>query len=606
MNKIERIQDLTIALNHYRNQYYNLDNPTISDQEYDKLFDDLSALEKETGFTLVNSPTVTVGYDVVSKLQKRVHPTLLKSLDKTKSIDELNNWRNGQDCLFMLKDDGLTVELDYDNGKLVEAATRGNGEVGELITHNAMAFKNIPLSIPFRGKLRVVGEAIIHWNDFHMINADLPDEEKYATPRNLVAGSVRQLDASVCADREVYFYAFNVLERDSKLSDSKLANFEWLVFQGFDIVAFRLITNIITHDDIVALTSTAKTMSIPIDGLVATYDSIKYSDSLGETSHHPLHSMAFKFADEAVETVLRNVEWNTTRMGQVNPTAIFDTVILDNTDVSRASLHNLSFIEALNLNIGNRILVSKRNLIIPHVEDNLDRDGVLMSYPEECPSCGGRTHIKNTGTANFLFCANKQCPAQLLDKFVHFVKRDCMNIDGLSESTLEKFINAGFLKTFDDIYGLDQYKSKIVQMDGFGIKSYNKLIVAIDKSKKVKLANFIYALGIPNIGKNSSKILAKTFNNDWFEFEKALLNGFNFATLTDFGDITNDSLHKWYYDDNEITMWSRLTSMVEFVVEKKQEVTNTDNPFAGKKIYATGTFARSEERRVGKECRYRW
>ena len=590
MEKVEQIKRLVLELNQYRHEYYNLNKPSVGDSTYDQMFDELQLLEQETGIVLSNSPTQTVGYEVISKLQKVTHKTPLKSLAKTKSAEELNAWRKDKEALLMLKGDGLTVELDYENGMLIEASTRGNGEVGELITHNAKTFKNVPLSISFKGYLRLSGEAMIHIEDFDDINSKLSDEDKYATPRNLVAGSVRQLSSKICAERNVNFYSFNILECSKILSDSKYENFNWLEKQGFSTIFHTKVSNNIIENLIGYFKQIAEDDGTPIDGLVASFDSVSYSDSLQETSHHPLHSMAYKFEDESTQTILMAVEWRTTRMGQVNPTAIFDTVLIDNTEVGRASLHNLSFIEGLQLSIGSRILVSKRNLIIPHIEDNLDRDLGSLEYPNECPSCGEKTAIRNTGTADFLFCVNDNCSAKLLDKFVHFVKRDCMNIDGLSSASLELFINEGFLQSFDDIYNLEQYSDKIVSLEGWGIKSYNKLTEAIDKSRKVKCSNFIYALGIPNVGSSSSKIIAKHFNNDFQAFIRACVDGFDFSILEDFGGITSQSIHSWYRDNNEKHLWMHLMDEIEIIQEEKKEVINVDSIFSGKKLYCTGSF----------------
>jgi DNA ligase (NAD+) len=585
--KIERIQNLVKELNTYRNEYYNLNKPSISDLEYDTKFDELSKLEKEHDYILSDSPTQSVGYEVKSKLNKRQHPTPLKSLDKTKSIDELNKWKNGKDTILMIKADGLTVELDYENGQFINGYTRGNGEIGEEIGHNCRVFKNIPLTIPFKGKLRVSGEAIIHWNDFNNINSKLTDDEKYATPRNLVSGSVRQLDSKICSQRNVYFYAFNILECEDMLYDSKFERFNGLYRLGFTVIpTINLWNNSITENNINELKNQANKLGIPIDGLVASYDSVKYSNSLPITSHHPLHSLAFKFYDETEETILRDVEWNTTRSGQINPTAIFDTVIIDGTEVSRASLHNLSIIEGLQLDIGNHILVSKRNLIIPHVEDNLDRDENILSYPSVCPSCGGKTKIRNTGTADFLFCTNDDCSAKLLNKFVNFVKRDAMNIEGLSEATLEKFINKGWLQKFDDIYYLDEHKSEIVRMEGFGLKSYNNLIESIEKSKNVKLENFLTALGIEGVGLSTAKLLTKKFKtiDNLLGASRA-----EFMNIDGIGEITANSIYE--YRLLHIGTIQCLRDKVNIIEEEKKEIISSDSPFAGKKIYGTGTFA---------------
>lgn len=572
MDKIEKIQGLVYQLNDYRNEYYNLNKPSVSDATYDNLFDELSSLEKETGYILSNSPTVTVGFEVKSKLQKIEHPIPLKSLDKTKSFNELEKFIGNKKCLLMLKADGLTIELEYKDGELLQASTRGNSFIGEDVTHNVKVFKNIPLTIPYTGHLRLAGEAIIHKNDFDIINSKLPDEEKYATPRNLVAGSVRQLDSKICSQRNVYFYAFTVLECDEKLSDSKHEQFRWLVDQGFSTIYYL-------HGDISnnlelninRMIELAKEKFVPIDGMVLTFDSVKYSKSLGETSHHPLHSLAWKAKDEMEETILRSVEWNTTRTGQINPTAIFDTVILDNTEVSRASLFNLTFIKEMQLNLLNSIKVSKRNMIIPYIEENLDRqEGNYISIPDKCPSCGGRTEIRNTGTADFLYCTNDDCQAKLLDKFVHFCSRNAMNIDGLSEAGIELFINEGFLKTFADLYKLEKYKSKIVQLEGWGLKSYNKLIQAIEKSKNVKLENFLYALGIGQLGQGGSKRLVKHFNNNFSAIMCASI--YDLMQVEDFGEVTANNVYSYFDNDSNQDIVDELQMYVniEERVEKKE------------------------------------
>jgi len=599
MNKIERIKELTKELNQYRNEYYNQNKPSVNDATYDKLFDELSALEKETGFILSNSPTQTVGYEVISKLQKRTHPTPLKSLDKTKSIDELNKFKGDKEAVLMLKIDGLTVEVDYENGMFVGAYTRGNSEIGEDISHNALTFKNLPKQIAYKGKLRLCGEAIIHWDDFDKMNEALSEEEKYATPRNLTSGSVRQLDSSICAKRKVYWYAFNILEAidietgANVLSDSKNENFKWIDEIGFDIIPHMIASKTIKNDyDIEMMKSSAVKLGIPIDGMVLSFDSIKYSDSLGQTNHHPLHSIAFKFGDETEETILRSIEWNTTRSGQINPTACFDTVILDNTEVSRASLFNLTFIKDMQLNLLNRIQVSKRNMIIPYIEENLDRqEGNYISIPEKCPSCSCKTEIRNTGTADFLFCTNDNCPAKLLDKFCHFVSRDAMNIDGLSEATLEKFINKGWLKTFDDTYRLSEHKNEIINMDGFGQKSYTKLMTAIEKSKNVEFSNFIYALGVGHVGKGGAKRLAKHFNNDIKAFLKAVDEQYDFTIIEDYGQITSDSILYYFDDPFNYTTVLRLLEYIKIKQEEKLQPITTNSFFNGKKVYCTGTFA---------------
>lgn len=571
MDKIQKIQDLVKQLNIYRHEYYNLNRPSVSDTVYDRLFDELSKLEKETSFILSNSPTQTVGiYEVKSKLQKRTHPTPLKSLDKTKSIDELNKWRNGQDIILMLKADGLTVELDYEDGLFVGAYTRGNGDIGEDITHNAKTFKNIPLSIPFKGKLRITGEAVIHWNDFNEINSKLSEEEKYATPRNLSAGSVRQLDSKVCSKREVYFYAFNLIECSEKLSDSKYENFKWLGKLGFWAIVNTKYYGNILQSQISSSINIATTLGVPIDGLVVSFDSIRHSNTLSETSHHPLHSIAFKFEDEAQTTTLKGMEWSVGRTGVITPVALFDTVSLDNTEVSRASLHNLSICEGLELGIGDQISIIKANMIIPQVVDNFTRSNNLP-IPEQCPACNGITIIDQDNESKFLYCTNPDCAAKLLKKFAHFTSRNAMNIEGLSEQTLGKFINKGFLNTFDDIYKLMDYKSDIVQMEGFGVKSYDKLIVAIEKSKEVKLENFLYALGIEQLGLGGSKRLAKHFNYDVGLIIQA--DECSLLEVEDFGEITTDKVYLYFRDKNNIEILNRLLSIISIEKPIKKETT---------------------------------
>ena len=574
MNKIKRIQELVKELNIHRHNYYNLNKPTISDKEYDIIFDELSNLEKEYDFVLSNSPTQTVGYEVISKLQKVEHPIPLKSLSKTKSIDEINQWRKNQDILAMLKADGLTNEIVYQNGTLIEGSTRGNSFIGELITHNCKTYRNLPKVIPFKGFLRLAGESIIHKDDFDKINSKLSDEDKYATPRNLVSGSCRQLDSEICSQREVYYYAFGILECDEELSDSKFEQFKWLNELGITTINHIKINkgeNIEQYVD--KLYQIAEETNTPIDGLVFSMDSVEYSKSLGETSHHPHHSVALKRIDLAETTQLKEIEWSVGRTGVITPVAIFDTVLLDNTEVSRASLHNLSIIEELELGIGDSVSIIKANQIIPQIEENFTRSNNI-GIPKVCPVCGAITIIEQLNESKVLYCTNPNCSAKLLKKFSHFVSRDAMNIEGLSEQTLEKFINQGWLKTFDDIYNLDKYKSQIIKLEGFGSRSYTKLITNIEKSKKVKMQNFLYGLGIPNIGKGSSKIIAKYFNDDWFAFEKALCDEFDFSVLQDFGEITNQSLHNWYNDSNERKMWIKLSYMMEFIKEGKKVESN--------------------------------
>ena len=561
----------------------------VSDSEYDELFDELKKLESETGIIMANSPTQSVGYEAKSKLEKVSHSIPLKSLDKTKSIDELYNFIGDEDCLLMLKADGLTVELIYENGKLIQGSTRGNGEIGEDITHNVKTFKNVPLTIPYQGRLKIVGEAIIHKNDFEIINSKLSEEEKYATPRNLVSGSVRQLDSKICANRSVYFYAFGLLECDDFISESKVEIFNFINKNGFwTIINANITKETNIHNVIELMRELGKEYFIPIDGLVFTYNSVSYSNSLGSTSHHPLHSLAFKFLDEAETTILREIEWSVGRTGTITPVAIFDPVIIDNTEVTRASVHNISIIEDLELGLLDSISIVKANQIIPQIEENFTRSNTLV-IPDSCPACGGDAMIKQLNDSKVLECVNNNCSAKLLKKLSHFVSRDAMNIEGLSEATLEKFIEMGIVKSFVDIYKLYNYPL-ISDIQGFGKKSYQKLVDAVDKSKNVDMANFIYALGINGIGKGGAKRLAKHYRNNFDNLIDDSFDYINYMHVEDFGEVTAIALAEYLKNKENL---NQLSELFQHITIKKSEKTNniSNSVFSGKKVYATGTFA---------------
>ena len=589
ISNTDRINALVEELNHHRNLYYNLNTPDITDSEYDKLFDELKALEDETGLRLSNSPTQSVGFEVISKFAKVEHKIPLLSLDDTKSMDRLVKFMGDRKSLLMLKNDGLTIKLEYDGGSLIRGSTRGNGFVGEDVTHNARTFKNIPLTIPYQGKLTVVGEAIIHKNDFEKINDNLPvDKKKYKTPRNLVAGSVRQQDSKNCSERDVYFHAFGIIEIEdgNELTDSKVERFKWLGKQGFwTIIHAYFVSDVLTlKRHISDLKDMADEFNIPIDGLVLSYDSVEYGRSLGSTSHHELHSLAFKFEDEVAETTLLYVEWSVGRTGAITPVGIFEPVLLDGTEVSRASLHNLSILEELELGIGDTITVQKCNQIIPQIQENLTRSNSLV-VPKICPSCCSRVAIEQLNDSKVLRCNNSYCPAKILGKFVHFVSRNAMNIDGLSEATLEKFIDEGLLDSLADIYDLSRHEDTITKMEGFGKKSFNKLIGSIELSKKVKMENFLYALGIPHIGRSASKTISKYFKGDWWEFEAALCNDFNFTKLEDFGRVMHDNLVVWYNDCIGRPFWMGCNLIMDF-----EKVSDTQSDSNGLKDLTGLTF----------------
>ena len=607
--KVKRIHQLVKLLNVYRDAYYNRSESVVPDFEYDHLFDTLKDLEEETGVTLSNSPTITVGYDVKSKLEKVTHDIPLLSLDKTKATDELVKFMRDQECLLMHKYDGLTVELIYDNGKLVQASTRGDGYIGEDITHNAMTFKNIPLFIPYSGFLRVVGEAIIYKHDFQKINDNLPAGEKpYANARNLAAGSVRQLDSSICEGRNIHFMLWDVLEGlddFAEMPDSRKNKFIACEKLGFECPSWATkfpTKNIKVH--IEYLRDLAIEKGIPIDGLVLKYDSISYSKQQGGTSHHNNDGIAFKFEDETAETVLRKIEWSMGRTGQLTPVAIFDPVELDGTVVTRASVHNLKYIKDYDLNVGDSLKIYKANMIIPQILENLsaaerpEKQGV--QYPDTCPVCGGNTRVEQVNDTEYVYCNNPQCSGVKLGKFTHYVSKQAMNIDGLSEATLEKFINNGWLNDFTDLYHLNRFADEIMNMEGFGKRSYDKLMAAIETSKSTTLTRLLIALGIPYIGKTASKTISKYCNGDPYKFSDLINSNFEWTQLDDFGEVMNISLKGWFGDDDNFKLYYCILGHLNIQIETTAAPT-MDNPFNGKTVVATGSLQNFTRDGIGKK-----
>lgn len=608
MDKIKRVQELVEMLNQYRNEYYNQAKPSVSDAVYDRLFDELEALEKETGCYLANSPTQTVGYQVVAGLSKATHTTPLLSLDKTKQSSDILTFINDQPVMAMLKLDGLTLKLVYENGEMVQGSTRGDGLVGDDITHNIAGFRNVPLKIAYKGRLVVIGEAFIHRSDFEkMQNVALDgNTEPYKTPRNLAAGSIRALDAKVCAERYLHFMPFNVsegFEDDEIVNNSKVGKLDCLAKLGFGRCDSIFLKPESSEEDIQKmideLQSIAEEKGVPIDGIVFTYDDIDYAKAQGRTGHHYKDSVAYKFADELFQTTLREVEWNTARMGDINPVAIFDRVEIDGCDISRASLHNLSFIEDLGLSIGNRIMVSKRNMIIPHVEANLDQ-GEVMPWLEVCPCCVEPTTIKVTEKGGkqvkTLRCENKACPARNLQSFVHFVSKKAANIVGLSEQTLDKLIQKGWLHDLSDIYQLDQYREEIIAMEGFGEASYNKLWKAIETSRAMAMDRFLVCMDIPQIGTTASRTLSQYFDGNPAKMMQAVDDKFDFSQLKDFGEILDSNIHEWFAQAQHTILWDKLYHEIELIMPKEPEKAS-DNPFQGKTVVVTGTlthFTRDE------------
>lgn len=619
MNDIELLKIKTEELKRHCDLYYNFNSPEITDAEYDRLFDELKFLENKTGVTLSGSPTSTVGYDVKSKLEKVSHDIPLLSLDKTKDVDELVKFMGNHKCLLMYKYDGLTVELIYNEGNLIQASTRGDGYTGEDITHNAKTFKNIPLTIPYNGFLRVVGEAIIHKHDFQKINDNLPAGEKpYANARNLAAGSVRQLDSAVCDTRNIHFMLWDVLEGLDDLptlddlfpaSDSRMTKFFACERLGFELpYACRFeqeSSAFIIQDAIEHMRDQAIEKGIPIDGMVMKYDSISYSKQKGGTSHHNNDGIAFKFEDETAETVLREIEWSMGRTGQLTPVAIFDPIELDGTIVTRASVHNLSYIKDYDLNIGDKLKVYKANMIIPQILENISatergtKHGV--QYPDACPVCGGSIRVEQVNDTESVYCDNPKCNGKKLGKFSHYVSKPAMNIDGLSEATLEKFINNGWLTDFTDLYHLNRYDKEIMRMEGFGKRSYDKLMTAIEASKSTTLARLLISLGIPYIGRTASKAISNYCAGDPYKFIELINDDFNWMQLEDFGEVMSASLKDWFSDDDNFKLYHCIVGHLNIQIEKAITTPVADNPFNGKVVVATGSLQNFTRDGIGKK-----
>lgn len=514
-SKNERMLELVELLNKASRSYYQDAQEIMSNYEYDRLYDELQNLEKELGITLSNSPTVNVGYEVVSELPKERHESPMLSLDKTKEVEELKNFVGSQKVLMSWKMDGLTIVLTYRDGKLYKAVTRGNGEVGEVVTNNAKVFKNVPVQIAYQGELILRGEAVIGYHDFEKINEEIEDvDAKYKNPRNLCSGSVRQLNNQITAKRNVMFYAFTLVQADGvDFQNSRACQMEWLKAQGFTTVEYHMVTRDTVEDEVAKFSSEISKNDFPSDGLVLSYNDIAYGRSLGRTAKFPRDSYAFKWQDEIRETILREIEWSPSRTGLINPVAIFDPVELEGTTVSRASVHNISIMEELELGIGDKIEVYKANMIIPQIAENLTRSGV-KDIPERCPVCQGETKIRQVGNAKALYCMNPECQAKHVKAFALFVSRDALNIEGLSEATLEKFISRGYIHTFADIFHLDRYKDEIQGMEGFGEKSYRKLIESVKKARTTTLPRVVYSLGIAGIGLANAKVICRELKYD--------------------------------------------------------------------------------------------
>ena len=595
-SKNERMKELVSLLNKASRAYYQEAQEIMSNYEYDRLYDELKDLEDELGITLSNSPTVNVGYEVVSELPKERHESPMLSLDKTKEVEELKNFVGDQKVLMSWKMDGLTVVLTYRDGKLYKAVTRGNGEVGEVITNNATVFKNVPVQIAYQGELILRGEAVIGYKDFEKINQEIEDvDARYKNPRNLCSGSVRQLNNQITAKRNVMFYAFTLVQADGvDFQNSRACQMEWLKSQGFTTVEYYMVTRDTVEDEVAKFSSKISENDFPSDGLVLTYDDIAYGRSLGRTAKFPRDSFAFKWQDEIRETVLREIEWSPSRTGLINPVAIFDPVELEGTTVSRASVHNISIMEELELGIGDRIEVYKANMIIPQIAENLTRSGV-KDIPCKCPVCQGETKIRQVGNAKALYCMNPECQAKHVKSFALFVSRDALNIEGLSEATLEKFISRGYIHTFADIFHLDQYKEEIQKMEGFGEKSYKKLTESIEKARTTTLPRVIYSLGIAGIGLANAKVICRELKYDVESLLKVSEEELN--EIQGVGEVLAKAFVVYFADAKHVENFRRLLNELTI----PEETVTKQQIFEGVNFVITGSVKHFANRGEVKE-----
>lgn len=595
-NSLQRMKELVEKLDQAAKAYYQEDREIMSNQEYDSLYDQLEQLEKETGTVLTNSPTVRVGYEAVNELPKEEHPSPMLSLDKTKDREVLRGFIGNHKCLLSWKLDGLTIVLTYENGELVKAVTRGNGIVGEVITNNARVFKNIPLRIPYKGQLVLRGEAIITYSEFERINETIGDADaKYKNPRNLCSGSVRQLNNEITAKRNVRFYAFALVStQDVDFSNSREQQFIWLKKQGFEVVEYKVVTSESLDEAMDYFSKAIVNNDFPSDGLVVTYDDIAYGESLGSTAKFPRNSFAFKWADEMRETKLVDMEWSPSRTGLINPVAIFEPVELEGTTVSRASVHNISIVKELQLGIGDTIKVYKANMIIPQIAENLTRSGNLV-IPDKCPVCGREARIRKENDVETLYCMNPDCVAKKIKSFSLFTSRDAMNIDGLSEATLEKFIAMGFIHNFGDIFEIGKYKDQIVEMEGFGQKSFDNLMVSLEKAKETTLAKVIYSLGITGIGLANAKVICKYFDDDIEKIRYAEEE--EISSIEGIGPVIAGSLADYFKSAENNQKLDHLLSHLHLVHEE----TSAEQVFAGKTFVITGSVEQFSNRSEAKE-----
>ena len=595
-DKTKRIRELIGTLRAAGRAYYQESREIMSNFEYDKLYDELVSLEKETGIVFANSPTQNVGYEVVSALPKERHEKPMLSLNKTKRVEELADWLGGQTGLLSWKMDGLTIVLTYQNGTLVKAVTRGNGEIGEVITANAKAFVNVPLNISYQGELILRGEAIIRYSDFEKINEQIEDvDAKYKNPRNLCSGSVRQLNSEITAQRQVHFYAFSLVKADGiDFKNSRKEQFEWLKTQGFEVVEYHEVTKETLPETVKMYSEAIAENDTPSDGLVLLYDDIAYGQSLGRTAKFPRDSIAFKWADEIQETKLLYIEWSASRTGLINPVAVFEPVELEGTTVSRASVHNISIMEALELGAGDRITVYKANMIIPQIADNLTRSGV-RDIPEACPVCGGQTEVRQLNDVKSLYCTNPDCQAKKIKSFTLFTSRDALNIAGLSEATLEKFIGVGMIHEYADIFHLDRHQEEIVEMDGFGQKSYDNLIAAAEKASHTTLPRMVYGLGVAGIGLANAKMICRHFKNDFEAMRHATVE--ELVEIDGIGEVLAQAWTAFFSDGKNNAIVDHLLAELTFEADEEENGEGADETFAGMNFVITGSLEHFKNRK---------
>lgn len=587
----QEIREKIDILNRAAKAYYQDGIEIMPNIEYDRLYDELRELERETGIVFASSPTRNVGYEVLSELPRERHPSRMLSLDKTKSRQELVEWLGDQQGLLSWKLDGLTIVLTYENGELIKALTRGNGEIGEVITGNARVFANVPVNVPYRGRLVLRGEAIITYSEFRRINSQIGDADaKYKNPRNLCSGSVRQLDPAVTRSRNVRFIAFSLVEAENvDFGGTRSGQLEWIASQGFDVVEYRHVDKMNLPETIDRFEEQVKTNDFPSDGLVLIYDDIEYGRSLGTTAKFPRDSIAFKWEDQQEETVLRKIEWSASRTGLINPVAVFDPVELEGTTVSRASVHNISIMRELKLGIGDRIRVYKANMIIPQISENLTGSDTI-EVPEVCPVCSGKTEIRSDSGVSTLYCTNPLCPAKQLKSFSHFVSRNAMNIEGLSEATLEKLISRGLVREFSDLFRLDRYRAEITEMEGFGEKSFENLTTSAERARRTTPERLLYALGIPGIGAANARLIVRAAHRNWERIRSMTIE--ELTAIDGVGEIMAQSYVSFFQNPEKKKI---LEDLLEVLILDETEETRGE-VFQGMTFVITGSLEHYENR----------